>query len=769
MKRINSKKALSLLAAGSVLALALVPSLTALAEDAEAPVNVLANATNVDLYEIRHDLDWSELEAGPDYSATTELRLSTSRNGAPGDFFGLQYGADGEVGGFSNASWLTREMWEDAAVAGLSDGVTDKLVVATPVVNPDNAEESAVFAYDVGIGAEGWGYEDPTYKDADGNAVTWEMWKAAVDSTTVKAAKYRSALMYEMGAYYDLTSITVTVPDKYFNATGAEKTLSPNRTVYGYSVYVGNTNDASLLSEENLAGRFTQTTQVKGDLTVTFDETVNGSYVLVVFDYLATDPGVYNDSKWDDADSKCQISTMTGYGAAHTQDYGIWISEVSMEGEKTADLPLGENILANNEDVSFQIALIEHELDWSDSFENGDYDYTPEDFSIYATEVGDKFSTGWVNGEYEEEMCWAHGFVEKNITHRRAILIDLGKFYDVSAVQVSISKKNQEQSRRYIYDYSVYGGPAADSSLMNNLIGHSGGTNQHEVATTTSTKSIRYVLLVFNKLGTDPGNLNDQYAEGGNYDSLGGNVNREGALPGCTWADAGLWFSELEVYGTEGVDPTDTDTVTDEESGVEFSVLTYDNDTYIETMKIVRNAVTAEQKAVLEPDALYPVGDESYKLVCYDAQGNVIDDFTGRQITITVPYVNFDEALFAVDAEGAIAIVDFFATDDLMAITYSCSGEAVATEYIVVTATEPEVDDNTGNNTGDNNTGDNNTGDNNTGDNNTGDSTGDNVGDNAGEGEATENPETGYTAPVAVAAMLALSGAALFMTRKNKK
>ena len=119
-------------------------------------------------------------------------------------------------------------------------------------------------------------------------------------------------------------------PEKYIKPDGTEATLSGSRTVYGYSVYVGDSNDASILS--NRVARYTQSTQTTGDLTATISgSNTVGKYVLIVFDYMATDPGTYNDSAWGDADTKCQTSTMTGYNSSSI-DGGIYVSELALEG-----------------------------------------------------------------------------------------------------------------------------------------------------------------------------------------------------------------------------------------------------------------------------------------------------------------------------------------------------------------------------------------------------------------------------------------------------
>ena len=80
---------------------------------------------------------------------------------------------------------------------------------------------------------------------------------------------------------------------------------------------------------------------------------------------------------------------------------------------------------------------------------------------------------------------------------------------------------------------------------------------------------------------------------------------------------------------------------------------------------------------------------------------------------------------------------------DTNSMVFSCSGDEIFSTFAIATFTPPEEDNGDTDDTG-------------------------NAGDTDGS-EGTENPPTGHAAPVAVMALLAMSGAAIFVTRKTKK
>ena len=646
-----------------------------------ATPNLIATADSVKVYRVKHTLDW-DATMPVDYSNTTEFGLG---------------GRDGKTDG-KFTTWMADWSKHDEWIADLYDGNTDDV--------PYKSAEIA--AYYVGIA---------------GVSVAWN---TAVDTykTDMRPwlTEYRYGLMYDLGASYDLSKITLS--------WGTDK-----RCAYHYSVYAGDANDKSILS--NLVGKSGYITENKAQsVSATLDG--HGRYVLIMFDLQYNDPGNATDSSTDAADR----STAAGYDFTAC-DGAIGVTEIKLEGEERAATP---NILLNNDKVKANLVHVTHALDWAETFENGDFDYESKDFELQSA-FEDSIVAGWTDGDYttgNDNMNFGYnpGLGSAHQTELRSgLLVDLGGFYDLTTVALNVAEKHIG-SKRYLYDVSVYAGAVNDGSILNNRIGHGGNTSQQVAMGAQTTTSVRYVLFMFNRLGTDPGNLNDgSPTPGGTYYSMGDQAkNLDKALEGCSWANGAFVFSEVEIFGTEGVDPTDTDTATDAESGVSVQIVTYDNQVHVGKIVLTEGTFTDAQKTSINNDGMYPTKTFSFKIL--DENDQEITDLSGRQCKISIPMTN-GEFVYKVKADGTLEAILTDVDMDTNSMVFSCSGDEIFSTFAIATFTPPEEDNGDTDDTG-------------------------NAGDTDGS-EGTENPPTGHAAPVAVMALLAMSGAAIFVTRKTKK
>jgi len=457
----------------------------------------------------------------------------------------------------------------------------------------------------------------------------------------------RSAIMYDLGAWYDLNEVVITQN-------------VDSRSIRNYSVYAGAFTDSRLLSSRVGVGGGTSEV-IPAELT----DAKNVRYLLIVFDNI----------------------TETTIKEANVWAYQPYLLQIEAYGKKLTNpiIPFdykSNDILENNENIKFSMALIEHEFSWTDSFEKGSYDYAVEDFSLQS-EMDVSVYGKWVDGKADTTAYWAHGISSKqNITHRRALMIDLGGFYDVNELVMDA----MTSTGRYIYDFTVYGGMVADASIMNNRIGHGGDDGEFVSSILDSKKSVRYILIVFNKQGTDPGNLDDDGR------SLRDQIDTTGALKGCTWADAGVYIGDISLYGKEGVDTTETLTYTDPDTGIKVEVITYDNPVSIASIAIKRTPISDIHKGMITLDAMYPLGD-GYRIEFYDKQGNLVTDMSGRQFKVSFPMEYGDEVAYTIDEDGSLRLLNLALDMDEGTLVYASSPNDIIFDFIIASYTEPETED----------------------------------------------------------------------------
>lgn len=170
-----------------------------------------------------------------------------------------------------------------------------------------------------------------------------------------------------------------------------------------------------------------------------------------------------------------------------------------------------KNILLNNQAITITPHHIETDgLDW-----------TKSDFSYQGKTLSDGYL---INGSYASLTDGNHTNLTQIdssktvldamgiVTRRLAIKIDLGEYYKVSSIKID-TQNGTWAAGRMVYSYNVYGSAKYDeNTILNdeNLIGSflvdaNNYWSDNPRETVLENKPIKYVLIVFNLLGTDPG------------------------------------------------------------------------------------------------------------------------------------------------------------------------------------------------------------------------------------------------------------------------
>ncbi len=499
-------------------------------------------------------------------------------------------------------------------------------------------------------------------------------------------ADRRIAFWMDLGDLYDLSEINL-----YASAA--------NVCFYDFTVYASDTVSAAatLLADTYEYAHYTSATaNAKSSLAIESDKKVR--YVLIVFNKSGADPGNSSVPSTDAAYAAAGTYGNNPLPGITTPRGGINITEI----EIFADENQSPNILAGNTNV--RLAQIAHDLDWGDT--EADYDYKAEDLEIQTGEYIATAAPVWTDGKFDAEGAHNPGRNAAVHTKKRyAFVYDLGGYYTLNEVAVyQLAKTCKDQALggdgRMIYGMSVYAGVVDDGSILNNRIAYyeSDATDQTSIKmAVTSEKVVRYVMIVWNLLGSDPGNTRDGLG------SPVGTITAD-SLTGCSWANGGIWLSEIEVRGEEAEDPTDTKQFTDAETGIKVDMITYDNNVKVESMVVTKKELTPAQKTVIEEDeGLYAVNG-LYNIVFKDAQGNPVTDMSGRKFTISVAMELGDESVYVLDAAAVPVYLPTVFDLDNNLLTYTCENGEYYFDYIVATTTAPEEDDTNNDNTNNDNT-----------------------------------------------------------------
>ncbi|MBR2338004.1 MAG: hypothetical protein IKA63_00880, partial [Clostridia bacterium] len=565
----------------------------------EVKSDLISKAAGVQLYEIKHQLDWSEFEEGPDYSNTADFRVMPQGSyGAAGSFW---------PNNWNNLSADARATAQANAVAALYDTVKNVL----PFYNAYNSSSHT------GIGG----------------APTGTAWTNVTDSSSsnFKPSQYRYALMYDLGGYYNLANITLSMA---------------NRDIYAYSVYAGSVNDKTILN--NRIGRGARTSG-KDDFAVTLNGM--GRYVLIVFEYNSTDPGINTDDKWLTTATKDTVERGATAGQ-YTTDGSIFVTEIVLEGVQVA---VETDLIAGAVDA--KLYEIEHALNWQDA--TPDYSNDEMRLAVTSNQRGDVFGqvwpgngatqaqvqeaalralydgdkttmpikalntsettyvqydegfgsmksapAEWINGVSHSWPAWTtiknavdadaacgrNSMEMKSAHYRNALMYDLGGYYELTDITLSMYS-------RTVFGYSVYAGNTMDQSILSNCIGRGSRTNGTGDFAVGLNGEGRYVLIVFDFLSTDPGLSTDDYWTDSDTKDT---VNR-GIAAGQYVTTGDIWVTEIALSGAPKL------VVADESKG-KVTIDSLDDGTVTVT-------AAAEGKVLAANGLTYTVGDKTYPIV----------------------------------------------------------------------------------------------------------------------------------------------------------
>jgi hypothetical protein len=211
------------------------------------------------------------------------------------------------------------------------------------------------------------------------------------------------------------------------------------------------------------------------------------------------------------------------------------------------------DVLLNN--LTGKTVHLSHTLDWSapapftyssDSMNIGgamsdgmEPDWRAKGQAVYTDGVKESFTEGTVDNFAIDNS----GSMK---TSRIGLLFDLGGLYDLSKINL-YSFSDAISAKRYILNFSVYAGAAADGTLLANRIGYGGGKDIVESADLTSSSSVRYILITFDKMGSDPWCTLDHQSHDANC------IPATGAEAYCVYSNGAVYLSEIELIGLEAV------------------------------------------------------------------------------------------------------------------------------------------------------------------------------------------------------------------------
>lgn len=455
-------------------------------------VSVLNNGTdeaNTDakVYTIAHTLDWTD--TAPNYSNDSVTEI-TSLSSA-----WKSYGTYGENGTFAAA--------------------------------PTTAKEYA------SILADGTDLYNDTAKTRKN-----EVWVGTSANNTSNTTR-RVALLYDLGAEYELTDVILSIPYKHF---------CDNRYIYAFSVYGGHTADvAQILKSDRIGSGGGTIAQVTA--TITSIEPVR--YLLITFDQLGSDYSY----------GEAGATTYTDKARCSSSDGLAYLTEICVNGYPVENQPV--NILANNEQVTLYSYNVSAEFDWTKAHQ--DYSESTAVLtygmqklnsgtnkqSVAANDVTSNLTNGIKSNFFEfteadvnsdnSNDIYILGANRSSVTEtRQAVMVDLGGYYVLDSMTLFSTPKRFSDGR-YIYEYTVFAGNSSDANdLLKSTNVSYGSSRTASIGNEfTSADSVRYLLIVLDRVGTDPSA--DYY---GNANTL--------TVKNNSGSNAGLvYLTELEIYGTK--------------------------------------------------------------------------------------------------------------------------------------------------------------------------------------------------------------------------
>lgn len=287
-----------------------------------------------------------------------------------------------------------------------------------------------------------------------------------------KPNERRVGILYDLGARYNLDELVLT------------QAFVDDRELYNFSVYAGNTVDATIFN--NCIGRGGDPT--KTDMLVELDSKDSARYVLIMLD------------------------NMSQNGTANIYAYYAYFTRVHLFGENA-------NLVAGNSGALYKTTFTDDPYTQKQNFVKKTYTTLEAcaasgDFVPYAQDVNDVDGDGNV---VEYLSYSALGLTQDDVltnlttpgntvkvrldnttggtpslSSRVGLLYDLGDSYNLDTLVLG-----QDISENiYIYNFSVYAGNSLDATIFENEIGNGGGTDKEMTVALDDTVSARYVIIM---------------------------------------------------------------------------------------------------------------------------------------------------------------------------------------------------------------------------------------------------------------------------------
>ena len=484
----------------------------------------------------------------------------------------------------------------------------------------------------------------------------------------------RLAVLIDLGSQADLNAVWIDMAQQWKN-----NALQDN-AVYDCSVYVGNTNEVpALLSAERFVTNYTATEKTRA-AAIPLMGVTDVRYILIVFNKLSADPGATGSATEGTYGDNHLPATYAGQGSG--SDYGsLLLAEITVDGtlktEPTPPPAQRDNILTETALTSgiqnifaYKYAINGAAL-WDVDFTSYNYGEAVPLTQNRWPAIGTKPLPTLADGDYNGNVQAEFGEINNhaNIVNRRlALLVDLGGRYDIDGIKLRAPALQQHA----FYDYTVFAGTIDDATELATdkyRVGQYTSTVQTSVAALdfNTAKNVQYVLIIFNKLSTDPGSA------GSPTDGMYGSDTCA-----TSYADGTVKLSELEIFGTEN-DEYMFRRYVDADTGVTVTMLGVKGSAVIDSFELVKKNLTAAQRSVIQNrDGRIPV-DGLYHLAFKDDQGQEITDLSGWDCTVTLPLTNGSEYLYMLNDKQApiraAATVDY--QKELMTYTLA-DGEAQA-------------------------------------------------------------------------------------------
>lgn len=415
---------------------------------------------------------------------------------------------------------------------------------------------------------------------------TNEVWLGNSSANASTTNTRRIAIMYDLGGKYELENVSVSVPLSHISSTA-------KRYIHAFSVYGGNTASVTeLLNGDPIATGGGKTAKVSAK--VSSDTPVR--YMLITFNILGSD-------NFTGTDATNPNFTTSDFSAS--KNGLVYLSEIAVDGY-AADDKYDTNILAGNAKATLTPYRIDNvKFNWNVA--NQDYSEATATAnsamqplngatvsSVVANDSKSKLTNGdktnyfaptevAVGGDNTNDIV-VFGQGRSNLTeNRQAVLIDLGDYYTLDSMQIFSTPKRFNDGR-FIYDYTVFAGNSSDPAELLASDDISYGTSRslaigNEFA---SDNTVRYLLVVFDRVGTDP--TTDYY---GTANTL--TVKNTNGM---------VYLTELEVYGKKRI-------ALAEENGLSYEL---DSDNTV--------TVTVPSDKWLDAGSLYyMVGEARYPIV----------------------------------------------------------------------------------------------------------------------------------------------------------